>query len=554
MPKKKGFLSELNKNKILFLMLLPTILYFLINNYVPMVGIYYAFVQFDFNSNLFHMDFVGLKNFEFLWKSGKLLELTSNTVLYNIAFILLGNVLSITVAVLLSELKSKWFKKISQSILFLPYFVSFVILSVIVFNVFNYEQGVLNSVLQQLGFNPVDVYSKPAWWIFFIIIFYLWKNFGYSMVIYLAAITGISEEYYEAAKIDGANSFQRAWHITVPMLKTTFIILLLFSLGGIMKGQFDLFYQMVGNNGLLFSTTDILDTYVYRSLRVTFDMGMATGAGVYQSLFGFMLLIVSASLTSNQAILTDGYNLIPKDFSLEGYKVIFEIPDDVLRAYDVTIFVTVVGTALGLLFMTMAGYVLQRKDFKYRNFFAFFIYFTTLFGGGLVPYYMLITNYLKFGNTMYALIWPSLMTPFLIILMRSFINSAVPDEVIESSKIDGANDFIIYARIVLPLAVPGLATIGLFLALHYWNDWFSSALYISDASKYQLQFYLYNIINTSNFLNSIGAGAGVTLSEGVPSETMKMSMAIVVTGPILLLYPFIQRYFVKGLTVGAVKG
>ncbi|MGN7457099.1 carbohydrate ABC transporter permease [Paenibacillus pasadenensis] len=266
------------------------------------------------------------------------------------------------------------------------------------------------------------------------------------------------------------------------------------------------------------------------------------------------LLILSASLSSNASILNEGYHLIPKEFSLEGYRIIFEVPDDVLRAYGVTTLVTVVGTLIGLLLMTMAGYVLQRKDFKYRNVFAFFIYFTTLFGGGLVPYYMLITNYLQFTNSLYALIWPGLMTPFLIILMRSFITSAVPDEVIESSKIDGANDFVIYYRIVLPLSVPGLATIGLFLALQYWNDWFSSALFISDAAKYQLQFYLYNIINTSNFLNSIGAGAGVTLSEGVPSESMKMAMAIIVTGPILLLYPFIQRYFVKGLTIGAVKG
>lgn len=257
-----------------------------------MIGIYYAFVQFDFNTSLFQMEFVGLKNFEFLWKSGKLTELTLNTVGYNVAFILLVNFLSITVAVLLSEVKGKWFKKITQSALFLPYFVSFVILSVIVFNLFNYEQGVINTVLQQFGAEPVDVYSKPKLWIFLIIMFFLWKNFGYSMVIYLASITGISEEYYEAAKIDGANIFQRAWHITVPMLKNTFAILLLFSLGSIMKGQFDLFYQMVGNNGLLFSTTDILDTYVYRSLRVTFDMGMATAAGVYQSIFGFTLIMV----------------------------------------------------------------------------------------------------------------------------------------------------------------------------------------------------------------------------------------------------------------------
>ncbi|MFC4303970.1 carbohydrate ABC transporter permease [Cohnella boryungensis] len=266
------------------------------------------------------------------------------------------------------------------------------------------------------------------------------------------------------------------------------------------------------------------------------------------------LFILSGSLSSNESILREGYQLFPKHFSMEGYKLIFRVPDELLRAYGVTILTTVVGTALGLFFMTMAGYVLQRKDFKYRNFFAFFIYFTTLFGGGLVPWYILITKYLKLADTYYALIFPGLMTPFLIILMRSFMKSVIPDEVIESAKIDGANDFKIYYRIVLQLALPGIATVGLFLALQYWNDWFSSSLFINDQNKFQLQYYLYNIINTSAFLTSFGAGAGITLSEDVPSESMKMAMSIVVTGPILLLYPFVQRYFVKGLTIGAVKG
>ncbi|AWV36892.1 sugar ABC transporter permease [Paenibacillus odorifer] len=272
-------------------MLLPTLIFFLVNSYFPMVGIYYAFTQFDFNSSMFNSKFVGLQNFEFLWRSGTLVKLTMNTIGYNIAFIVLGNVLAIVCAILLSELNGKWFKKISQSVMFLPYFVSFVILSVIVYNLFNYDSGFLNTMLTQFGLDPVDVYSKPWAWIFLIIIFYLWKNLGYSMVIYLAAITGISDEYYEAAKIDGANIFQRIWYITVPMLKSTFVVLLLFALGSIMKGQFDLFYQLIGNNGLLYNTTDILDTYVYRSLKVTFDVGMATAAGVYQSLFGFVLIM-----------------------------------------------------------------------------------------------------------------------------------------------------------------------------------------------------------------------------------------------------------------------
>ncbi|WP_018750578.1 carbohydrate ABC transporter permease [Paenibacillus sanguinis] len=266
------------------------------------------------------------------------------------------------------------------------------------------------------------------------------------------------------------------------------------------------------------------------------------------------VLIISASLTSNHAIIREGYHLIPSEFSLEGYQAVFRFPEEVLRAYGVTTTVTIIGTCLGLFCMTMAGYVLSRKDFKARNGFSFYIYFTTLFGGGLVPWYMLITKYLGWMDSYYALIVPSLMTPFLIILMKNFIKSAVPEELYESAKIDGAGDFRIYWQIVLKLAMPGIATVGLFLALHYWNDWFSSSMFINDTHKYQLQFYLYNVINSSNFMAQMGISTGVTLAGDMPTESMKMAMAIVVTGPILLLYPFIQRFFVKGLTIGAVKG
>ncbi|PYI54269.1 carbohydrate ABC transporter permease [Paenibacillus flagellatus] len=270
-------------------------------------------------------------------------------------------------------------------------------------------------------------------------------------------------------------------------------------------------------------------------------------------LFPF-LLILSGSLTLNESIVRDGYRLIPKQFSLTAYQTIFASPEPILRAYGVTTFVTVVGTTIGLFMTTMAGFVLQRKDFKYRNKIMFYIYFTTLFSGGLVPWYIMMTSYLKLTNTYTALIFPSLASPFLIILMRSFIKSAVPDEVIESAKIDGANDFKMYYRIVMPLAMPGIATVGLFMALGYWNSWFLSSLFINDPNKFELQYYLYNIINTMSFLADLGASAGITLSGDIPMESTKLAMSLVVTGPILLLYPFVQRYFVKGLTVGAVKG
>lgn len=266
------------------------------------------------------------------------------------------------------------------------------------------------------------------------------------------------------------------------------------------------------------------------------------------------LLIISASLTKNESIVKDGFHFIPKVFSLEGYTMVFRFPEQLLKAYGVTVFTTVVGTTLGLFFMTMAGYVLQRKDFKYRNAFSFYIYFTTLFGGGLVPWYIMMTKYLRLTDSLGALIFPGLMTPFLIILMKTFIRSAVPEELFEAAKIDGAGDFTIYYRIVLQLSLPGIATVGLFLALHYWNDWFGSSLFINDPAKYQLQFYLYNVVNAMNFIAQMGAGTGVSLGTEVPTESTKMAMAIVVTGPILFLYPFVQRYFVKGLTVGAVKG
>ena len=266
------------------------------------------------------------------------------------------------------------------------------------------------------------------------------------------------------------------------------------------------------------------------------------------------LLIISASLTGNESIIKDGYHLIPKQFSLEGYKTVFIFPDEVLRAYGVTIFTTIVGTGLGLFFMTMAGYVLSRRDFKYRNSLSFYVYFTTLFGGGLVPWYILMTKYLGLLDTYTVLIFPGLMTPFLIILIKNFIRSAVPEELFESAKIDGAGDFKIYYRIVLQLSMPGIATVGLFLALAYWNDWFTSSLFINDPHKYQLQYYLYNVINSAQFIAQMGAGTGISLTGDMPTESTKMAMAIVVTGPILLLYPFIQRYFVKGLTIGAVKG
>ena len=289
--REHGFCMEFKKNWLLFLFLIPCFAYFTINNYLPMTGIYFAFTQFNFRDGLFASPFVGFKNFEFLVKSN-LGKLTFNTIAYNIVFIGLGNMLQIVFAILVSQVGTKWFKETSQTLIFMPYFVSYVILKVIVYNVFEYEYGLINSMLVNAGMERIDFYNTPKYWPGLITLFYLWKNLGYGMVVYLATIMGISDEYYDAAKVDGANIFQQLWYITVPLLKPTFIILLLYALGGIMRGQFELFYQVVGSNGVLYDVTDILDTYVYRvTTTQPLSMGLSAAAGLYQSIFGLVIVI-----------------------------------------------------------------------------------------------------------------------------------------------------------------------------------------------------------------------------------------------------------------------
>lgn len=265
------------------------------------------------------------------------------------------------------------------------------------------------------------------------------------------------------------------------------------------------------------------------------------------------LLVISGSFTSEESIARFGYSVLPREFSVEAYKFIFTFPETILRAYGVTLTNTVVGTLVGLFLIAMTAYVLQRPDCKYRNAISFFIYFTTLFQGGLIAWFILMTRYYGLQDNRLVLILPGLMNPFLIILMKNFIKSTIPHEIIEAAIIDGANDFRIFLDIVLRLAKPGLATIGLFLALAYWNDWFTSSLFISTPQKYSLQFYLYNMLNNTQAMRQM-AQTGAAISLEAPTESVRLAMAVVCTGPILLLYPWVQKYFVKGLTIGAVKG
>lgn len=266
------------------------------------------------------------------------------------------------------------------------------------------------------------------------------------------------------------------------------------------------------------------------------------------------LLVLSGSVSEQYAIQLHGYRLIPETFSLDAYKMLFKIPEELLRAYGITIFVTVTGTLLGLWLTSMAAYVLASRDFRYRYQVSFFFYFTSIFGGGLVPWYIFNTKYLHFHNSMIALILPILINVTYLLILKSYMMS-IPDALYESAKLDGAGDFRIYLHIALPLSKAGLATVGLFIALNYWNDWYNAMLFLDEGRRdmYPLQYFLNNILTKAQAMSAAAARSGIPASD-VPSEPMKLAMTVVAIGPIILLYPFLQKYFVKGVTIGAVKG
>ncbi|GHV63758.1 sugar ABC transporter permease [Spirochaetia bacterium] len=264
------------------------------------------------------------------------------------------------------------------------------------------------------------------------------------------------------------------------------------------------------------------------------------------------IMLVSGSFTSEQVIRFQGYGILPKDFTLEAYELVFKHPEKIILAYGVSLYITVVGTVAGLFLTTMTAYVISRKSFKYRNAFSFFFYFTTLFNGGMVCTYIFYIRYLHLKDNLLALILPGIFNIFYLLIMRSFV-AAIPQALIESAKIDGAGEFKIFTRIVLPLLPAGLATIGLFIALNYWNGWYNAMLFMTTASKYPLQYMLYNLLMQAQVMAQIASQAGITV-ENLPGNSLKLATAVIATGPVILFYPYVQKYFIKGVTIGSVKG
>jgi putative aldouronate transport system permease protein len=292
--KQNGFIKELKTNRVFFLMLVLPFTYVIIQFYLPMAGLVVAFKNFNYVGGIFNSPWCGLSNFKFLFQSQYAWEITRNTLLYNIVFIFLGLVFGVLFAILLSELKNKFMSKVYQSVIFLPYFFSWVVVAYMVYALLEPQNGLINRVFfTSFGLKAPDWYSTASYWPFILTTVNIWKGIGYGTVIYLAGIAGIDDTYYEAATLDGCSKFKQIWYITLPFLKPMMIILTIIALGNIFRSDFGLFFQVPMDSGMLYSTTNTIDTYVYRGLTVTGNIGMSSAAGFYQSCVGFIVVLFS---------------------------------------------------------------------------------------------------------------------------------------------------------------------------------------------------------------------------------------------------------------------
>ena len=295
--KKSSFIQEIRKNHLLYLLTLPGILLIFVFAYLPIFGIVIAFQDYNPIKGIFGSDFVGFKNFRFFLESNEIIKVLFNTVYLNLLFIMCGTIVSVSIAVMFSELKSKKYKVITQTMVTLPNFLSWTVVAMIVSVFFTFQGGVLNKILNVFGFEPIAFFNEAGYWPFFLVCIKIWHGAGFGSIVYLAAISGINPEIYESAAMDGASRWGKIWHITLPLLKPTVILLLLLAVGGIFYGDIGMIYAIVGKNALLYPTTDVIDTYVYRALTDLGDISMSAAVGFFQSVVGFVLVVTANQIT-----------------------------------------------------------------------------------------------------------------------------------------------------------------------------------------------------------------------------------------------------------------
>ena len=555
---------------------------------------------------MFGDEWVGLYYVKMFINDQQFWHAFTNTVIIGVLTLLIVFPLPILLALLLNEVRSRHFKRSIQTISYLPHFMSVVIVAGVVFQL-TAVNGTVNQIITALGGQAITFMQDPGWFRPIYLSSEVWQTVGWGTILYLAALTTIDEQLYEAARIDGANRWKQTWHITLPGIRPTMIVLLILNVGTFMAVGFEKILLL--SNPLIYSTADVISTYLFRVGIVSNSISYATAIGLFEAVIGVALILqrqrdlqedrggepvvttelpVSSSTGSRvkdtrglrtfrvinaaflivvaalvvypfvnivaQAFSSEGFinsgqvNLVPRGFNLTTFQVV--LGDDMFwRNYRNTVEYTVVATAIAMALTTTYAYALSKQHLKGRKFFIGVAVATMFFNGGLIPNYILISH-LGMRNTLWAIVLPNAISVFNLLVMKSFFEN-FPSELEEAASIDGMSTYGVFFKVVLPLSKAVVATMLLFYAVSFWNGWFGAFLYMDDPDLYPVTLYLRNLMAGVTSGTSIQGGSTddmTQISANVQSVTMLLTVL-----PIICLYPFIQRYFVSGVMLGAVK-
>jgi len=574
--RESKFSKAFQSQKSLIIISLLFVIYIFVFYYLPTIGWLMAFQNFKPHLGLFKSTWAGWTHFEVLFKEPAFYKVLRNTLAMSFLNLIFSYLTSITLAIILNEVRNVVFKKTIQTVSYLPYFVSWAVTANIIMVTLSTDGGAVNTLLTSIG-----ILKEPVLWLGEEKLFWLvmaltnvWKNVGWNAIIYLAAMTAIPQELYEAASIDGASRIMRIFKITLPGISPIIKILLIMSVGNILNTGFE--QQMLLGNPMVANVFEVLDLYVIRFGIAMGRYSFATAAGMFKTIVSVSLLVGAnwivkrmgvtiypfinvIAISFNDALDSNrgGIYFLPREFTLYNYRNILS-NKDIYFASLMSVARTLLGTFTSLSATTLLAFILSRKDFIFRKSLTKFLVITMYFNAGVIPVYMLF-KYLGLINKFSVYIIPTLLYALNVIIIRTFIEG-LPESLTESAKIDGATDMRILISIIVPLAKPALATVALYIAVFHWNAWFDTYLYASSNQGLStLQYELMKRLRAAS--QNLSGSANPDFSQGqsgtiqaVTPQSIRSTMTVVATLPILFVYPFLQKYFISGLTLGGVKG
>ena len=544
-------------------MMLPGMIILIAFYFVPMLGCCMAFQDFIPAKGILGSKWIGFENFKYMFSLPDSRRIFVNTLAIACGKIIIGTLVPIIFALLLNEIRIKWFKRVSQTIVYLPHFLSWIVLAAVIRNLFAYD-GPINQLMESLHMTPVLFLGSNQWFRPLLIGTDVWKEFGYNSVVYLAALTSIDTGLYEAASIDGANRFKQMIHITLPGILPIVLLMSAINVSNILNAGFDQIFNLY--NPVVYETGDIIDTYVYRAGLLDMQFSFATAVGLLKGKTADILIyltvifmtmcclfpllnMVAISFSDKAAASANMVGLVPVDFTTSAYKTLLG-ESQFWVSFWISIKRVFLGTIINMILTILLAYPLSKskREFKGHDVYMYIVIFAMLFSGGMIPIYLTIKSY-GLLNSIWALILPGAVPVFNVILLMNFFKG-VPKSLEEAAAIDGASKLTILLKIYLPISMPALATIILFCIVNHWNDFFSGLVYMNKTSMYPLQTYIQQL---SVDMSQITDPEQLKRFAQVSNKTLDAAKIVVSTIPLLIIYPFLQKYFVSGIVIGAVK-